>query len=122
MESPDEGHIPVLLTEVINHLITDRDGNYFDGTLGDSGYSKAIMETLSDRGTLTACDLDIRAIEHSKSWSGFYGNRIKIYHNNFSDITDIMHKAELKSLLNIPCSALEGISPPEPGIGNHKRW
>ncbi|MCP4726560.1 MAG: 16S rRNA (cytosine(1402)-N(4))-methyltransferase RsmH [bacterium] len=101
MESPNEGHIPVLLSEVIHHLITDRDGNYFDGTLGDSGYSKAIMNSLTDQGTLTACDLDLRALEHSKSWAGAYGNRIKIYHNNFSEISEIMLNADIKSLNGI---------------------
>ncbi len=101
MESPNEGHIPVLLSEVIEHLVTDRNGNYFDGTLGDSGYSIAIMNSLTDPGTLTACDLDTRAVDKAKSWSGEYGNRIRIYHKNFSEISEIMLSSDIKTLNGI---------------------
>lgn len=36
----NEFHKPVLLETAINFLITDKDGIYFDGTLGGGGYSE----------------------------------------------------------------------------------
>jgi 16S rRNA (cytosine1402-N4)-methyltransferase len=41
-----EIHIPVMLSEVLNHLNVKKDGFYIDGTFGNGGHSKAILEKL----------------------------------------------------------------------------
>lgn len=40
------GHIPVLLDEMMEYLLTNKDGCYLDGTFGAGGYSSAILRTL----------------------------------------------------------------------------
>lgn len=42
-------HKPVLLSESINTLVTNRHGRYVDGTLGSGGHSKAIISSLTDQ-------------------------------------------------------------------------
>jgi 16S rRNA (cytosine1402-N4)-methyltransferase len=61
---PEEYHIPVLLTEVIEGLHIDPDGTYVDCTFGGGGHSKAILEKLSEKGKLIAFDQDDDAKEN----------------------------------------------------------
>jgi len=60
-------HKPVLLHEVIANLSIHSDGIYVDGTLGAGGHASAIVEQLSTRGRLIACDLDPLAISHGEN-------------------------------------------------------
>jgi len=54
-------HIPVLLEESVEYLVTDPDGIYIDATLGGGGHSKHILSKLSDKGTLFGLDQDAEA-------------------------------------------------------------
>ena len=56
-------HIPVLLEESVEALITDKDGLYVDGTLGGGGHSKKILEHLNKNGRLYGIDQDDEALE-----------------------------------------------------------
>ena len=56
-------HIPVLLNESVDALITDKDGIYVDGTLGGGGHSKEILSHLSENGRLYGIDQDDEALE-----------------------------------------------------------
>ena len=60
-------HLPVLLEESINYLITDKSGTYIDGTLGGGGHAQKIMQQLNSGGNLFAFDKDIDAINRAKS-------------------------------------------------------
>ncbi len=51
-------HVPVMLKECIDNLITDRSGVYADLTFGGGGHSRAILERLSPEGRLYAFDAD----------------------------------------------------------------
>jgi len=84
-----EFHKPVLLETVLDFLITDVDGIYFDGTLGGGGYSEAILNKLSKEGRLIATDLDDAAINFSKK-KFENENRITIVKDNFKNIKNIL--------------------------------
>lgn len=58
-------HIPALLPQVIESLVTDRNGKYVDCTYGGGGHSRAIIENLGDEGMLYAFDQDIEALERA---------------------------------------------------------
>lgn len=51
-------HVPVLLTETIEHLKIKPDGIYVDCTFGGGGHSKAISKELTNTGRLIAFDQD----------------------------------------------------------------
>lgn len=55
-------HIPVLLQETVDGLITSRDGVYLDVTYGGGGHSAEILKRLSEKGKLYAFDQDEEAI------------------------------------------------------------
>ena len=54
----EEYHIPVLLHETIEGLITNPGGVYVDCTFGGGGHSRAILERLNENGCLVAFDQD----------------------------------------------------------------
>jgi 16S rRNA (cytosine1402-N4)-methyltransferase len=63
-------HIPVLLNESVEALITDKDGIYVDGTLGGGGHSKEILKHLSENGRLYGIDQDDEALEAASAHIG----------------------------------------------------
>ena len=54
-------HVPVLLEESVEALVTDPSGIYIDATLGGGGHSRHILEHLSEGGHLFGVDRDADA-------------------------------------------------------------
>lgn len=88
----DSHHTPVLLKESLEFLLTDKNGVYFDATLGFGGHSEAILKSLSSKGKLISTDVDKDAYRFSKEKFG-QDNRIRIFNFNFSQV-DIIAKIE----------------------------
>ena len=59
-------HVPVMLKECCDWLVTDPDGTYIDGTLGGGGHSAEILRRLSSHGHLIAFDEDGEAIARAR--------------------------------------------------------
>lgn len=87
-----QAHIPVLLKESINYLITKTDGIYFDGTLGFGGHTQAILKKLSAKGKVVSTDVDLSAFNFCKEKLKDE-NRVKLYNFNFSFV-DVIAKIE----------------------------
>jgi 16S rRNA (cytosine1402-N4)-methyltransferase len=81
-------HIPVMLKESLDFLITNKDGKYFEGTLGFGGHSSEILKGLSDKGVLVSTDVDADAFNFCKNKFST-DNRIKLYNFNFDKIDSI---------------------------------
>jgi len=87
-----EHHVPVMLNESLDLLLTDRSGIYFDATLGFAGHSEEIQKKLYADGRLIASDVDKDAFEFCKN--KFTENpAVSIYNFNFSFI-DVIAKIE----------------------------
>ncbi|TAL70277.1 MAG: 16S rRNA (cytosine(1402)-N(4))-methyltransferase RsmH [Bacteroidetes bacterium] len=78
-------HLPVLLNESIDLLVTDPDGIYIDGTLGGGGHTEEILKRLSKRGRVHSFDIDEEAVEHcrKKFWGELSNGRdsLLVIHN-----------------------------------------
>ena len=98
-------HIPVLLDQSIDQLITDPNGVYVDCTFGRGGHSRKILERLSDKGKLIAFDLDNEAMEESKS---IKKKNFQFHKTNFSQIGNFFEDDSLMGVL-IDC----GVSSPQ---------
>ena len=82
-------HIPVMLGECLEALLTDPKGIYVDGTLGNGGHAAAILERLGDGGTLVGFDRDIDAIKRVKDkLKGEKGQRVELVHDNYANMAD----------------------------------
>ena len=98
-------HIPVLLDQSIDQLITDPNGVYVDCTFGRGGHSRKILERLSHKGKLIAFDLDNEAMEESKS---IKKKNFQFHKTNFSQIGNFFEDDSLMGVL-IDC----GVSSPQ---------
>lgn len=85
-------HNPVLLKESIDYLVTNKAGNYFDGTLGFGGHTKEIFDRLSKKGTVVSTDVDLNAFNYCRE-KFKDEDRIKLYNFNFSFV-DVIAKIE----------------------------
>jgi len=81
-------HVPVLLKESIDYLVTNDSGIYFDGTVGFGGHSQEILNRLIDKGKLIATDKDLSAIDYCKKLFAD-DSRFSIYHTSFTNIDSI---------------------------------
>lgn len=82
-------HIPVLLTEAVEALVTDPSGIYVDGTFGRGGHSRAILSRLSAAGRLIAFDRDPQAIAagHDLAQSD---SRFTLVHSPFGELAAVL--------------------------------
>jgi 16S rRNA (cytosine1402-N4)-methyltransferase len=88
----NEKHIPVMLTEAVDLLVTNSSGIYFDATLGFGGHSEEILKRLGEDGKLVGADVDEDAFSFSRK-KFENDNRVKLYNYNFSRI-DLISKIE----------------------------
>lgn len=87
-----EHHIPVMLKESLDLLITDRSGKYFDATLGFAGHTAEILKRLNSDGLLIATDVDKDAFDYCQNRFSS-DSRLNLYNFNFS-LIDVIAKIE----------------------------
>lgn len=92
-------HVPVMLPEVIEHLVTDPDGLYLDATVGLGGHTLAILESLSPKGRLLGLDWDPAALEMARSRLLSYpGEVLRLEEANFRGISSVLERLEFGPL------------------------
>jgi 16S rRNA (cytosine1402-N4)-methyltransferase len=85
-------HTPVLLDESLDYLITNKSGNYFEGTLGFGGHTTEILKRLDKKAVLVSTDVDKTAFDFCKE-KFKEEDRIRLYNFNFS-LVDVIAKIE----------------------------
>ena len=91
-------HIPVLLPEVTEYLITDRSGVYLDATVGEGGHSKAILSQLDKRGKLICIDRDEQAIQKAKTNLAGFGKKVFSQKLSFSQLEEFLKELKIDGL------------------------
>jgi 16S rRNA (cytosine1402-N4)-methyltransferase len=88
-------HQPVFLEEALKGLAIKPDGVYIDGTFGQGGHSKAILDRLSQQGRLFAMDKDVQAVQHGKKrFSGY--QQFYLTHESFSSLAAFADRMNIK--------------------------
>jgi 16S rRNA (cytosine1402-N4)-methyltransferase len=83
-----EGHLPVLVDEVIPSLALGPGSSVADCTVGGGGHAERILEATSPHGRLLGLDADRAAIAEATSVLAPFGNRVILRHTNFEAIYD----------------------------------
>ena len=83
-----EGHVPVLLGEVLELIRPRTGGHYVDGTFGGGGYSRAILEAADCR--VVGIDRDPEAIARGQKLVAAYGGRLTLIEGRFSQIPELL--------------------------------
>lgn len=90
-----EGHVPVLLAEVLE-ILKPRDGaRYIDGTFGGGGYSRALLDAASCH--VLGIDRDPDAIARGQAMAASYSGRLSLMQGEFSNMEALLENAGEKS-------------------------
>lgn len=87
-------HIPVLLNESVDHLVTADNGIYVDATFGRGSHSQAILNRLNKQGRLIAFDKDPEAVAYAKQFFA-HEPRFTIYHASFAKLQKYLSDLQL---------------------------
>lgn len=79
-------HDPVMLPEVLDHLVASPAGLYLDGTLGGGGHAAGLLERLSPEGRLVALDWDDEAHELGGAARLAGDPRLSVFRLNFAEM------------------------------------
>jgi 16S rRNA (cytosine1402-N4)-methyltransferase len=90
IEKAPEYHVPVLGSEVVEHLITDPNGTYVDATLGGGGHAELILEQLGSEGRLIGVDRDPVAIATASERLAGFGKRFDQVQVPFWQLPDML--------------------------------
>lgn len=94
----DFRHISVLYDEVLTFLAPRPGGVYVDGTLGGAGHAQGILEASSPDGILLGFDRDREALNAAASKLAPYGERVRLFHENFSALPDVLAREGIGSI------------------------
>jgi len=94
-------HNPVMVNEVLEHLITLPEGIYVDGTVGSGGHSEAISKKLSHKGCLVCLDRDSEAIRLSKDRLSSLWEDISFVNRSYAEMDECLSDLEIDSVNGI---------------------
>ncbi len=89
-----DAHQPVLLDETLGLLQSQHGGLFVDATLGLGGHSEAILDS-SPEARVIGIDQDNEALKLAKERLQRFGDKIMIFHGNFSTIRTVVTSANV---------------------------
>jgi 16S rRNA (cytosine1402-N4)-methyltransferase len=85
----EEGHLPVMVEEVMTAL-SPRSGSFqVDGTVGGGGHALRILEATNPDGRLLGLDADPLAIERTGRRLAAFGDRVVLRNSNFEHLDSV---------------------------------
>jgi 16S rRNA (cytosine1402-N4)-methyltransferase len=79
-------HVPIMVDEVLDLLITSRSGLYIDGTIGMGGHTEGILTHLGPKGRVLGIDLDPGILAFTKERLLADGGQIILRHGSFAQM------------------------------------
>jgi len=89
-------HEPVMVKEVIDALLVNKNGIYVDGTLGGAGHAYAILKNTDC--FLVGIDCDDEALLFAEKKLAQFGNRKVLLKANFSDLGDVLKNLNIQKV------------------------
>jgi 16S rRNA (cytosine1402-N4)-methyltransferase len=88
-----EGHLPVLVDEVLASLDVAPGSSIADCTVGGGGHAERLLEASSPDGRLLGLDADRAAIAEAQRVLAQYADRVVLRQANFAEIYDVANEA-----------------------------
>jgi len=88
-----EGHLPVLVDEVLASLAIGPGSSIADCTVGGGGHAERLLEASSPGGRLLGIDADRAAISETQRTLALFGDRAVLRHANFASLYDLAAEA-----------------------------
>ena len=80
------GHVPVLLSAVLEGLRPRSGMSFIDATLGAGGHAVALLEASAPDGRLLGFDRDAAALEVARRRLARFGDRVRVVHASYAQI------------------------------------
>ena len=93
-----EGHLPVLVDEVLASLDLRTGGSVADCTVGGGGHAERLLEATSPDGRLLGIDADRAAVLEASRVLARFGDRVVLRQANFESLLDVATEAGFASL------------------------
>jgi 16S rRNA (cytosine1402-N4)-methyltransferase len=104
-------HIPVLVEEVMTLLRCEPGKTYVDATLGGGGHAIEILKRTEPDGIVIGVEWDEEAIVEAGKILRPFGERVKIFRENFISLPDLLRRVKIESvdgiLLDLGLSSLQ---------------
>ena len=104
-------HIPVLVEEVMTLLRCEAHKTYVDATVGAGGHALEILKRTSPDGIVIGIDWDEGAIAEARRALAPFGDRIKIFRENFVRLPELLDTLKISGvdgiLLDLGLSSLQ---------------
>ena len=104
-------HIPVLVEEVMNLLRCEAHKTYVDATVGGGGHALEILKRTLPDGIVIGIDWDEDAIAEAEGALVPFGDRIKMFRENFVRLPDLLEELNISKvdgiLLDLGLSSLQ---------------
>jgi len=94
-------HIPALLQEVIQFVDPQPNENFIDATLGEGGYTLAILQHTAPLGKVLGIDLDSEVLKVAERRLVAFKDRVILRQGNFKNIARIAQKEKFKPVNGI---------------------
>jgi len=88
-----EGHLPVLVDEVLASLALRAGSSVADCTVGGGGHAERLLEAVSPDGRLLGIDADAAAVREASRYLARFGERAVIRQANFAQLADVARDA-----------------------------
>jgi 16S rRNA (cytosine1402-N4)-methyltransferase len=105
------GHIPVLVEEVMTLLRCEPGQTFVDATLGGGGHALEILQRTAPDGILIGVEWDENAISEARKTLMPFGERVRIFQENFVHLPDLLKAMEMEKvdgiLLDLGLSSIQ---------------
>ena len=91
-------HEAVMVEEVLENLVFEKNGKYIDCTFGAGGHSFEILKKISDAGALTSLEKDAQATLNLSSYFTD-DSRFRLINDSFSNIRNFFNDKEVDGVL-----------------------
>ncbi len=91
-------HIPVMVEETMTLLRCEPHQVYVDATLGGGGHALEILKRTAPDGIVIGIEWDEEAISEAKKTLSLFGERIKIFHENFIHLPELLRTMRIEQM------------------------
>lgn len=100
LATPNNLHLPVLLSESLESLNAAADGMFIDATLGMGGHSEGILQA-SSKNQVIGFDRDLEAITLAKQRLSKFGERFVAVHTDYRQIKPVLFEKGIHAVRGI---------------------
>lgn len=85
-----DSHQPVMVREVVQHLVAPGIRTLVDATIGSGGHAAALLEAMGPEGRLVGLDRDARALDRARQNLARFGEQVVFRQSNFRSMAEVV--------------------------------